>query len=228
MTFTTEVCCFPPIELPAPGAQADDRIKWTISGRMEGAEDAFQNTQVACPFDATDLTYTPISELNTQVARPFDATDLTYTPISEPEVRRSERALATPSQISINWTRLSRSGLTTEAYSRLFKIATRTEGWRGPGSRALHSASLAGFLNFWSLICEQAIEPEFTLLPNGHLGAEWYKKSHRHLDIEFVDDQLAYFGFFSGATEIEGKANIRMIAQLLTTDSAHPLRWKSR
>jgi hypothetical protein len=176
---------------------------------------------------ATEVYHFPSVELppsGTQTDAAFPNTQIAST------LKRKvpEGALATPSQISINWTRLSRSGLTTEAYLRLFKIATRKDGWRGPGSRALRSAPLAGFLNFWSLIREQAREPEFTLLPNGHLGAEWYKSSHRHLDMEFVDDQLAYFGFFSGATEIEGKADIRTIAQLLTTESVHPLRWKSR
>ena len=150
--------------------------------------------------------YTPISELTTQGVNPP----------------------ATPTAISINRTRLSRAGLTADAYSRLFKIATRSEGWRGPGSRALHSASLVGFLNFWSLICGQAVEPEFTLLPNGHLGAEWYKNSHRHLDMEFADDQMVYFGLFSGATEIEGKENAGVIGQLLLAHPARPLRWKNR
>jgi hypothetical protein len=198
MTLVTEVSRFPPVELPPSGTQADYRVEWTIKERS------------AQPlFDASTLSYTPISELPTQGV---NAPALT----------------TTPTAISINRTRLSRAGLTADAYSRLFKIATRSEGWRGPGSRALHSASLVGFLNFWSLICGQAVEPEFTLLPNGHLGAEWYKNSHRHLDMEFADDQMVYFGLFSGATEIEGKENAGVIGQLLLAHPARPLRWKNR
>jgi hypothetical protein len=193
MTLATQVSRFLPVELPLSGAQADDRVEWTI-----------RDTRSAELFDASTLRYTRISH------------------------GRGVPSATTPAAISINLTRLSRAGLTTDAYSRLFKIAMRTESWRGQGSRALYSASLLGFLNFWSLICEKAVEPEFTLLPNGHLGAEWYKNSHRHVDMEFVDDQVVYFGLFSGATEIEGKADARVIGQLLLAHPDRPLRWKSR
>jgi hypothetical protein len=250
MTLATEISRFPPlVELPRLGARADDGVQWTIADQIRTAQGADQIRAaqglgfieqikpVLAPGALADHPgrIRQVLQLNARIAQ-FDTTMTEGWHWQEPhpllldsaDDPANASALATPSAISINRTRLSRAGLTADAYSRLIKIATRAEGWRGPGSRALQSASLVGFSNFWSLICGQAVEPEFTLLPNGHLGIEWYKNSRRHVDLEFVDDQMAYFGFFNGATEIEGKANVRVIAQLMMTDSARPLRWESR
>jgi hypothetical protein len=248
MTLATGVSLFAQVDLPPSGGQTDDRINWANrAAQGQWFEEASPSQLGTDLFDTIDLTFTSFSAANlsytpfsrvTNLRFPLfsDATDLSFTSFSQLNIKAADwwrrtvpaPSLATPSTISINWTRLSRAGLTPEAYSQLLKIATRNDGWRGPGSRALRSLSFVGFLNFWPLICVQAVEPEFTLLPNGNLGAEWYKNSQRHLDMEFIDAQMAYFGFFSGATEIEGKANIQVIAQLLTSNSANPLRWKSR
>jgi hypothetical protein len=96
----------------------------------------------------------------------------------------------TPLSIALNWTRLTRAELSDKAYSKLFSIAARSEGWRGPGSRALSSASLSVFLKFWSDVSREAAEPQFALMPNGHLCAEWFKNDRRHLDLEFADDWM--------------------------------------
>jgi hypothetical protein len=201
MTSATATFHFSPVELALAGTLADDRAAWTITDPVHRPPTLRHQLERAAAIQNT--------------AEPLPL-----------EPRHSDRE-ATPSAISINWTRLSRAGLTSGASARLYKLAMRTDGWRGSGSRALNSVSLAGFLAFWSSVSGQATEPHFTLLPNGHLGAEWYKNSRHHLDIEFADDQIAYFGLFSGKTEIEGIENPQVIAKSLLGHPAKPLRWKS-
>ncbi len=140
----------------------------------------------------------------------------------------SRASLVTPTAISVNWSRLSRASLSLVTYTRLFELAARPDGWRGPGSRALDSSSLSSFLGFWTMVSAHASEPQFTLSPNGHLGAEWYKSSRRNLDLEFTDDQKAFFGLFQGAEEIEGIAAVTSIAAMLLAHPARPLDWTSR
>lgn len=142
------------------------------------------------------------------------------------QLESSPRALTTPHAISINWSRIGRAGLSSQLFTRLFRLAARLEGWRGPGSRALDSLSLAEFLKFWTVIRENAAEPNLSLLPNGHLGAEWYRSGRRHLDIEFAHGGIVYFGLFNGDTEIEGKEALLTTAELLLAHPAKPFRWK--
>jgi hypothetical protein len=135
---------------------------------------------------------------------------------------------ATPLSIALNWIRLTRAELSDAAYSKLFSIATRSEGWRGLGSRALSSASLSVFLKFWSVVSQEAAEPQFALMPNGHLCAEWFKNDRRHLDLEFADDWMIYFGLFNGNGIWEGKETIENLAITLKATPSKPLLWTSK
>jgi len=141
--------------------------------------------------------------------------------------RDHEAADATPSSIALNSNRLARSELSGGTYSRLFAIATRPDGWRGRGSRTLTSASLSVFLEFWSVVSNDAVEPQFTLMPNGHLRAEWFKSERRHLDLEFADDWMVYCGLFNGKGVWEGKETIKNLASMLEATDSKPLRWTS-
>jgi hypothetical protein len=132
----------------------------------------------------------------------------------------------TPSAISANYVRLRRANLSDASLATLYRLAARRPGWRGPGSRSLHSASLMGFLDFWTQVCSQAIEPDFVLAPNGNLIAEWHKNVRRHLDIEFVDGSSAYFGHFNGKKVLEGIESVRDIVAILNSLTSSALRWK--
>jgi hypothetical protein len=135
---------------------------------------------------------------------------------------------ATPLSIELNWTRLTRANLSETACSRLSSIAARSEGWRGRGSKALSSASLSVFLKFWDVASQDATEPQFALMANGHLSAEWFKNSRRHLDLEFADDWMIYFGLFNGEGVSEGKETIRNIHKMLKATDSRPLRWSGK
>jgi hypothetical protein len=137
-------------------------------------------------------------------------------------------AEATPLSIVLNWFRLGRAGLSDAAYSRLFAIAARPDGWRGRGSRALSATSLSVFLKFWGAVSHDATEPQFALLPNGNLSAEWFKNSRRHLDLEFADDWMIYCGLFNGDGIWEGKETVENIANVLRATVSKPLRWRSK
>jgi hypothetical protein len=132
---------------------------------------------------------------------------------------------ATPLAMALNWNRLARAELSEASYSRLFAIASRPDGWRGRGSKALSAASLSVFLKFWSVVSRDAAEPQFALMPTGHLSAEWFKNRRRHLDLEFADDWMIYFGLFNGDGISEGKETIQNLANILKSTSFKPLLW---
>jgi hypothetical protein len=131
----------------------------------------------------------------------------------------------TPLAVVLNWSRLARADLSRTSYSRLFALAMRPDGWRGRGSKVLSVASLSVFLKFWSLVSSDAAEPEFALMPNGHLSAEWFKNNRRHLDVEFAEDWMVYFGLFNGEGISEGKETIENLAAILRATKPKPLLW---
>ena len=127
-----------------------------------------------------------------------------------------------------NWTRLAFSGLSGGTYARLRKLASKAPEWRGSGSKPLSGASLRYFLEFWKLVREDASEPELALAPNGNLQVEWHKNWRKHLDLEFSDNGLAYFGLFDGKSILEGVEFGRELADTLMHRSSKPLRWISQ
>jgi hypothetical protein len=132
---------------------------------------------------------------------------------------------ATPTAISANYMRLRRANLSEASHATLYRLAERRTNWRGRGSRSLQSASLTGFLVFWTQVCSQATEPEFVLAPNGNLIAEWHKSVRRHLDIEFVDTDTAYFGYFNGKRLLEGVESLQSIIGILNSLGSNALQW---
>jgi hypothetical protein len=142
------------------------------------------------------------------------------------EIDRSHGAEATPTSIALNLARLEAAKLAAATKARILALAMRRDGWRGPGSRALGATSLSTFLKFWGLIAREAAEPELALMPNGHLSAEWFKNSRRHIDLEFADDTTIYCGLFNGSAIWEGKDDAQNIATMLKGTASKPLLWR--
>ena len=90
---------------------------------------------------------------------------------------------AQPKAIQDNWHSLAKSGLTDATFSKIEKIATLQNGWRGPGSSKLSPGSLRHFLQLWRMISGDAAEPFLSLTPDGNLYAEWHASWRRHLDV---------------------------------------------
>ena len=135
---------------------------------------------------------------------------------------------ATPPALSVNWTRLTRARLSPAAYAKIFRIASRKQGWRGPGSCSLSSGALTTFLEFWSVVRTRACEPQLALVPNGNLGAEWFKSGRRRLDLEFCDDGSVYFGIQNGRGILEGKELVKNVAAILFGLDSKPLNWTAK
>lgn len=123
-----------------------------------------------------------------------------------------------PESFTKNWRLFANSGLSENSYTYLLKLAKKQEGWRGQGSKALNTESLASFLRFWLDIKKIASEPEFVLLPNGNLQTEWYKDDKHFTELEFQPDNRVLFGIFDGKDEIEGEAQQREVTTILAGD----------
>lgn len=140
----------------------------------------------------------------------------------------AETAEAIPMSIRFNWHALANSGLTYESYSYILRLAKKKAGWRGKGSKALNGDSLSNFLIFWCEVESHSKEPEFSLLPNGNIQAEWYKNNNHFSEIEFKDNGKVLFGFFDGKNyEVEGEADINDLFSIVSRKNFRILKWKN-
>ncbi len=139
-----------------------------------------------------------------------------------------EDTSALPASLSANWNSLAISGLSSELRKRLFQLAEKPDGWRGPGSKCLSPASLRNFLRTWASIAENAVEPFVTLAPNGNLYAEWHASWKRHLDFEFAGNDEVFYGLFHGDYPSEGKDFTVEAVNMMQSRSKNPFLWKPR
>ncbi len=137
----------------------------------------------------------------------------------------AEETATIPKPIIENWQLLATSGLTEQSYLSLLKLAKKTPGWRGAGSRSLDYRSLGSFLRFWKTVREKSAEPEFVLVPNGNLQAEWYRNDNHFVEIEFGLNDKCLFGVFDGEAVLEGRTSVKNIVELLATQNYGPLKW---
>ena len=132
---------------------------------------------------------------------------------------------ATPSSVSTNWLLLA-TALNEESYLSIRKLAQKKAGWRGAGSHPLNAASLTNFLRFWKTVSKYAVDPEFSLVPNGNLQAEWYKDEAHFLELEFRSDNYVLFGLFDHPAVIEGIEHADNIIPMLAQRDNKSLMWK--
>lgn len=142
--------------------------------------------------------------------------------ILSPSVSLSE---SLPAAIRDNWNGLFVSKLSEAAYERLRIIASQEEGWRGAHSLSLRSSSLRNFLQFWENVQFTAAEPEFALAPNGYIQAEWHRNWKKHLEIEFCENEMCYYGLCDGNSIHEGRATVSELVSLILLRRSKPLLW---
>jgi len=131
-----------------------------------------------------------------------------------------------PDAIGESWQALANSGLSETSYLFLLKLARKDQGWRGFGSLPLSGHSLSQFLNFWQIFRAHALEPEFALMPNGNLQAEWYMDDTHFTELEFKANGSLLFGVFDGASEFEGAASLDELKPLLMARNYRYLSWR--
>lgn len=137
----------------------------------------------------------------------------------------SEATEAVPEAIVQNWQLLAISGLSEQAYVSLLNLARKERGWRGEGSCPLDYRSLANFLHFWLRVSGEAVEPEFVLLPNGNLQAEWYRDDNHLAELEFQEENKCLFGLFDGESVLEGIDGVGALLALFEARNFRPLNW---
>jgi len=156
---------------------------------------------------------------------------LTIDAVTDPEdisLRGAAGANAMPHPILANWSRLFLAGLSGELYSRIWQMARYKDGWRGEGSRALTEEALKAFLEFLIKIDEDTVEPTLALTARGTLQAEWFRNLRRHLDVEFVSDEKAFFGLFDQHSVYEGVDSVDALVRWLPDRPSKPLKWRSQ
>jgi len=131
-----------------------------------------------------------------------------------------------PMSILANWSKIARANMSVGMYADLVRIAGAQDGWRGSGSLSLRSESLNDFLEFWSTVRDDAVEPEVALAPDGSLHAEWFKSMRRRLDVRFAK-QRAFFGLFTNDGILEGVDHLNAVAQILKSHHSKPLTWSA-
>lgn len=131
----------------------------------------------------------------------------------------------TPEAILSNWQHLANSSFSSQSYLFILKLARKSDGWRGPGSKQLGTNSLSSFLKFWNTVKENAVEPEFALVPNGNIQAEWYKDEHHFIEIEFKPNNQVLFSFFDGDSIIEGIGKVDEVIAILSSKRFQPIQW---
>jgi hypothetical protein len=130
-----------------------------------------------------------------------------------------------PIGVRDSWQALAVSGISERLFGRILFIAILRQNSKQNGSKPLSSESLRSFLRFWVLIRADAAEPFLSVAPNGHLCGEWHTSWSRHLDVEFAQEEMAYFGLFHGKEEIEGYSNISDLAKMIQSRPKNPFRW---
>ena len=104
------------------------------------------------------------------------------------------------------WLPLLKSGLSKQAFDALGSIAASlvTDNEDTRSSAFVHSVLV--FLRFWECVRFKATEPEFILLPSGHLQADWATGPNNFLVIEFRSVNRIFFGLYERGQIIEGSA----------------------
>ena len=146
------------------------------------------------------------------------------------EIRSVEEVSSTnslPESIWTSWGRIAQANMSVRMYGDLVRIANAQDGWRGSGSLALRAGSIKNFLEFWSLVRDEAAEPELTLAPDGSLYAEWFESQRKCLDVRFAE-QNVFFGLFANNNIVEGVDHLTTVAQILKLHRAKPLTWSAR
>jgi hypothetical protein len=134
---------------------------------------------------------------------------------------------AMPSAILHSWGNIAKAQMSVVFYRRLVQLANAKAGWRGPGSKPLDAVAIKTFLRFWTLVRENAAEPELSLVPDGTLLAEWRKSDHHRLDVRFAS-QLTFFGLLTPKNVIEGADSMSTVATILSLHPLKPLSWQLR
>jgi hypothetical protein len=132
-----------------------------------------------------------------------------------------------PPAIIAAWGGIRQARMSSEMYEKLLRLASVAPGWRGPGAQSMKVSSLNQFLHFWSLIRDDAVEPELALAPDGSIHAEWFKSIRQRLDIRFADANVR-FGMFTNNNILEGADKLATVAQILKDHHAKPLTWQPK
>lgn len=134
-----------------------------------------------------------------------------------------------PDAVSANWALYAKAGISIQTYAKLVNLGRKVDGWRGTASKKLSDGSIKTFLDFWKSIHDLAVDPFLTLAPSGNLFAEWHQSWNSHLDIEFADGGIVFFGLFTGKNSVlEGKVSADELANLLRGQKRKPLSWHQK
>ena len=132
-----------------------------------------------------------------------------------------------PETILRSWSKIALADMSVGMSEGLVRIATNSNGWRGPGSLSLRAESLESFLEFWSTIRDDALEPELALAPDGTLHAEWFRSQRQRLDVRFAEHNVV-FGLFANNSILEGVERLQIVASFLKLHPEKPLKWSAR
>ena len=137
---------------------------------------------------------------------------------------------ALPAAFVSNWTKLKSSKLSPKFYSRLLRLASGRFGTTtvAPSNeRKLRPSSLSDFLEFWSQIKGEAVEPDVSLSNDGSISVEWFKSNDQRLDIKFAEETVM-FGLLNSGKILEGAESKELVALILRSHSAKPFRWRAK
>jgi hypothetical protein len=132
---------------------------------------------------------------------------------------------AIPDLISSNFSYLTNAGLTITLYEAISHLAGRSDGWRGPGSKALQAESLRNFLAFWVSVNDVAAEPAIALSPDGSIHAEWIQSDQKRLDIQFSGRRVLFGMIANNKNVWEGAEDWTILAPMLKAHPIMPLLW---
>jgi hypothetical protein len=133
-----------------------------------------------------------------------------------PEGREASGTQSMPPALEANWHEINAAQFSVSFRARLARLAGLPDGWNAGSGKKLSVASLSLFLSFWTKMPARADEPETTLVPNGHLQAEWYKSTKQFLKIEFCDEEFLIYGLINGKRVHEGRATVKELLGLLS------------
>jgi hypothetical protein len=130
---------------------------------------------------------------------------------------------ALPPTIVASWGPIQHADMSSAMYDKLVRLASAPAG-RVSVSDPLNASSLRHFLQFWSMVRDEAVEPELGLAPDGSIHAEWFKSVRQRLDVRFAGSK-ARFGLFTSNNILEGAENLTTVAKILKLHHAKPLKW---
>jgi hypothetical protein len=131
-----------------------------------------------------------------------------------------------PAQFTLNWGLLRTAKLRPDNVARLCRACDRLTDGSSSAGLPLQPESLDAFLQFWSSINEDAVEPDVIVGPHGYVSAEWFGGPDKLLVMEFHPTKVLFsLGDGADASITGSVPKVDELVRMLQGRQHNPFLW---